>query len=375
MKILVTGSKGFIGKNLIAELKYHNNLEMYEFDSDGSSKILDRYCQDCDFVFHLAGVNRPENTAEYMTGNHDCLIALLELLKIHHNTCPVMLSSSIQADLNNPYGKSKHAAEKALRSYAKETGSDAYIYRFPNLFGKWGQPNYNSVIATFCYNIARGYPIRIDNPSAMLELIYIDDVIQNLIQLLNGKVYMDESGFCYVPQVYRVTLGEIAELIYSFKKSREDLTIPNMEKESFSKKLYSTYLSYLPEQGFSYPLKMNEDSRGSFTEFIRTTDRGQISVNIIRPKMVKGNHWHHTKNEKFLVVSGKGVIQFRKPEEEKIISYHVSGETLEVVDIPVGYTHNIINIGNSDLIVLMWCNECFNSEHPDTYPLNVQGEI
>lgn len=369
MKILVTGAKGFIGKNLIVELKNQNYTDIYEYDIDTEASLLDTYTKDCDFVFHLAGVNRPQNQEQYMEGNYSFTARLLEALQKNKNTCPVMYSSSIQAALDNPYGKSKKAGEDLLFEYGKKTGAKILVYRFPNVFGKWCKPNYNSVIATFCHNISHDLPITVNDRSTMMTLVYIDDLVEELINALKGNE-IREGDFCIVPIVFKITLGEIVDLIQSFKKSRETLSVPDMKNE-FVKKLYSTYLSYLPKDQFSYPLKMNIDSRGSFTEIIRTTDRGQFSVNIIKPGITKGNHWHHTKNEKFLVVSGKGVIRFRRIDSDEIIEYHVSSEKLEVVDIPTGYTHNITNTGEIDMVTFMWANEPFNPDRPDTYYLEV----
>lgn len=382
MKILVTGANGFIGRNLTATL--HNirmgkdksfgitdNLTIYEYDIESSESLLDAYCADCDFVFHLAGVNRPKEQHEFMDGNFGFTSLLLDTLKKHHNTCPIMVSSSIQAMLDNPYGKSKKAGEDLIFSYGKDVGADVYVYRFPNVFGKWCRPNYNSAIATFCYNIANGLPIQVNDPSVVMNLVYIDDVVAELMAALNNQAHINEQGYSFVPVVHSAALGEIAELLYSFKNSREDLSIPDMAGCGLTKKLYATYLSYLPTDGFCYPLKMNTDERGSFTEIIRTADRGQFSVNISKPGITKGEHWHHTKNEKFVVVSGKGLIQFRKIDSDEVIEYHVSGEKLEVVDIPPGYTHNIINEGSTDLVTFMWCSECFHPERPDTYSMKV----
>lgn len=371
MKILVTGAKGFIGKNLIAELRNKNYQEIYEYDVDTRPELLEEYCRECEFVFNLAGVNRPKVQDEFMKGNFGFASTLLDYLKKYRNTCPVMVSSSIQAAFDNPYGRSKKAGEELMFSYEKETGAKVYVYRFPNVFGKWCRPNYNSVVATFCHNIANDLEIQIRERTAMLNLVYIDDVVEELINAMEGNAHRNEEGYCYVEKVHTVSLGEIADLIYSFKESRVTKNIPDMTEGSFSKKLYSTYLSYLPKDKFSYPLKMNVDERGSFTEIIRTKERGQFSVNISKPGITKGNHWHHSKNEKFVVVSGKGLIQFRKIGSDEIISYHVSGEKIEVVDIPTGYTHNIINEGDKDLVTFMWCNECFNPEKADTYFLRV----
>lgn len=369
MKILVTGSKGFIGKNLIAELRNQNYNDIFEYSRESNESLLDEYCKEADFVFHLAGVNRPKDQSEFMDGNYGFTSTLLEMLKKHQNTCPIMISSSIQAELDNPYGISKKAGEDLLFEYSKETGAKVLVYRYPNVFGKWCRPNYNSAVATFCHNIAHGLPITVNDPNVVLNLVYIDDVMEELINALRGSENA-VGEFCEVPVIHTITLGEIVDLIYSFKKSREERSIPNMSN-AFTKKLYSTYLSYLPENQFSYGLKMNVDQRGSFTEFIKTPDRGQVSVNISKPGITKGNHWHHTKNEKFLVVSGKGVIRFRKIDSDEIIEYFVSGEKLEVVDIPTGYTHNIENLGDTDMVTIMWANEYFNPEKPDTYFLEV----
>lgn len=387
MKILVTGARGFIGRNLISTLENINSgkdksygdlgeLQIYKYDLETSEKMLDQYCRDCDFVFHLAGVNRPKNQTEFMDGNFGFTSILLNKLKQYQNICPIMLASSIHAELDNPYGQSKKAGEELLASYGKEMGGQIFIYRFPNVFGKWCRPNYNSVIATFCNNIARDIPIIVNDRETRLELVYIDDVVSELIEAMKGNANKDIYGYCNVKETYQASLGEIEDLIYSFKKSREILTVPDMDR-LFEKKLYSTYLSYLPENKFSYPLTMHEDARGSFTEALRTPDRGQVSVNISKPGITKGQHWHHTKNEKFLVVSGKGLIQLRKVgisedgNDYPVIEYFVSGDKLEIVDIPVGYTHNITNIGDTDMVTVMWCNECFDPERPDTYALEV----
>lgn len=369
MKILITGSKGFIGRNLVVELKNRGYSNIMEFDIDTDTALLDDYCKEADFVFHLAGVNRPKDQSEYMEGNFDFTSTLLDKLKKNNNTCPVMISSSIQAALDNPYGKSKKAGEDLMFEYAKETGAKVLVYRFPNVFGKWCRPNYNSVVATFCHNIARDLPITVNDRNVVMNLVYIDDVVDELINALNGRENT-VGKFCEVSVVHTITLGEIVDLIYSFRESRKKLSIPNMNDE-FTKKLYSTYLSYLPKDKFSYPLKTNEDYRGSFTEFIKTSDRGQVSVNITKPGITKGNHWHHTKNEKFLVVSGRGVIRFRRIDSDEVLEYYVSGNKMEVVDIPVGYTHSIQNLGDTDMITIMWANEPFNPEEPDTYYLEV----
>lgn len=383
MKILVTGAKGFIGKNLIATLNnirtgkdktwdLSDDILIYEYDTDSDSRLLDAYCSQCDFVFHLAGVNRPKEESEFMEGNFGFTSLLLDTLKRHQNQCPVMISSSIQAALDNPYGRSKKAGEDLLFAYGKETGAAVYVYRFSNVFGKWCRPNYNSVIATFCHNIAHDLPIQVNDREAVLELVYIDDLVEELLGALKGQAHMDEDGYGFVPTVHTVSLGEIVELLYSFRRCREELWVPDMTEGGLEKKLYATYLSYLPKEQFSYPLTMHKDERGSFTEILKTADRGQFSVNISKPGITKGEHWHHTKNEKFVVVSGKGRIQFRRVDSDEIIEYTVNGDEIVVVDIPTGYTHNIINEGDTDLVTFMWCNECFNPKKPDTYFLKVQ---
>ena len=369
MKILVTGAKGFVGKNLTAELKNRGYTDLFEYDVDTPPEMLESYCKEAEFVFNLAGINRPKDPSEFMNGNFKFAERLFGLLKHYGNKCPVMISSSIQAELDNPYGQSKRAGENLAFAYAAETDANVLIYRFPNIFGKWCRPNYNSAVATFCYNIARDLPITVNDRSTVMSLVYIDDVVEELISALNGNPHMD-GEFCVVPVVYRVTLGEIADLIRSFRKSRENLMIPDMS-DGFAKKLYSTYLSYLPEDGFSYPLTMHCDERGSFTEMLRTAERGQVSVNISKPGITKGNHWHHTKNEKFIVVSGEGLIRFRKVDGDEIYEYRVSGNKIEVVDIPCGYTHSIVNVGDTDMITVMWANECFDPDHPDTFYLEV----
>ena len=379
MKILVTGARGFVGRNLVSQLrnirdgkiKNHvlsgTDLEIFEYDVDTDPSLLDDYCRQADFVFNLAGVNRPKDQAEFMKGNFGFASTLLDTLKKHGNACPVMISSSTQAALDNSYGESKRAGEELMFSYARETGAKVLVYRFPNVFGKWCRPNYNSAVATFCHNIAHGLPIQVNDPNVVMHLVYIDDVVEELIGALSGQEHR-QGDYCEVPVVHTVTLGRIVELLYGFKESRNTLGIPDLG-DAFTKKLYSTYLSYLPEDAFGYPLKMNVDARGSFTEIIRTSDRGQFSVNISKPHIIKGNHWHHTKNEKFLVVSGRGVIRFRNMNDPngKVLEYFVSGDKLEVIDIPTGYTHNIENLGDTDMVTFMWCNECFDPERPDTY--------
>lgn len=377
MKVLVTGAKGFVGKNLVATLKnirdgkdkargITEDLTVYEYDIDTNPAELLKYTRDCDFVFHLAGVNRPKDTSEFMEGNFGFTGILLESLKNNSNKAPVLITSSIQAALDNPYGVSKKAGEDLIFSYGRENGVKTYVYRLPNVFGKWCRPDYNSAVATFCHNIANDLPITVNDRNYMMTLVYIDDVIDELLNALCGKANIEDK-FCKVPIEHKITLGEIADLIESFHESRNNRYIPDMPEGSFSKKLYSTYLSYLPRDKFSYPLIMHCDNRGSFTEMFKSINTGQVSVNISKAGITKGEHWHNTKNEKFVVVYGKGVIRFRKPDEDEVYEYFVSGDKLEVVDIPVGFTHNIENLGDTDMITIMWCNECFNPDKPDTY--------
>lgn len=370
MKILVTGSNGFIGKNLIAELKNRGYLDILKYDLDTKKSDLDEFVKECDFVFNLAGVNRPKDEKEFIEGNKGFTDELIKLLKKHNNFIPVLMTSSIQVERNNPYGLSKKAAEDILFSYAEETGAKVYIYRLQNVFGKWCRPNYNSVIATFCHNIANGLDITINDRNTELNLVYIDDAVNEFIKSLEEKDNR-ETGFYSISNSYKTKLGEIADLIYSFKSSRVSLEIPDMNCD-FTRKLYATYLSYLPPNEFGYPLKMNVDNRGSFTELIRTKERGQVSINISKPGIVKGNHWHQTKNEKFIVVYGEGIIRLRKIDSNEIIEYRVSSNKLEVVDIPPGYTHNIENIGKSDMVTIMWASECFDPDNPDTYYMEVR---
>jgi len=365
----VTGANGFVGKNLVAELSNQDYSDLLLFNRKNSLEELEEFSKQCDFVFHLAGVNRPEEESEFMEGNYELTSKLLEFLKKHNNKSPVLITSSIQADNNNPYGNSKKAGENLLFDYSKETGADVFVYRLPNLFGKWSKPNYNTVVATYCYNVARNFHIQVNNPEAELNLSYIDDVLEEFINALQGNPSI-LNNYCTVPVSHSIKLGELAERILSFRESRNSLLVPDME-DTLTKKLYSTYLSFLPEDDFSYDLKMNIDNRGSFTEFLRTPDRGQVSVNISKPGITKGNHWHHTKNEKFLVVSGEGLIRFRKIDSEEIIEYRVNGEKLQVVDIPIGYTHSIVNVGETDLVTIMWVNESFNPTQPDTIFLEV----
>lgn len=377
MNILVTGAKGFVGKNLVAALNNiksgkdrTRNIEIskvFEYDIDTDSALLDEYCAECDFVFHLAGVNRPKEQSEFMEGNFGFTSELLSALKKHNNRCPVMISSSIQAALENPYGLSKKAGEELLFSYAKETGARVLVYRLPNVFGKWCRPNYNSAVATFCNNIANDLPIQVNDRSVNMTLVYIDDVVDELIRALSGKENYD-GEYCKVPVEHKITLGEIVDLIYSFKNQPESLVMPEIPLGSFEKKLYSTYLSYLPREKVSFPLKMNVDDRGSFTELLKTEKCGQFSVNISKPGITKGQHWHHTKWEFFIVVSGKGLIQQRKIGTDEVLEFKVSGEKIEAVHMLPGYTHNIINLSETEnLVTVMWANESFDPSRPDTF--------
>ena len=378
MNILVTGANGFVGRNLVSQLeniasgKARNyaiageELHVLCYDVDSDPAALEEYCRRADFVFNLAGVNRPEDPSEFMKGNFGFASLLLDTLKKCGNSCPVMISSSTQAALDNPYGESKRAGEELLFEYGRETGAKVLVYRFPNVFGKWCRPNYNSAVATFCHNIAHGLPIRVNDPSVVMHLVYIDDVVDELIGALSGDEHR-AGAFCEVPVVHEITLGGIVDLLYSFRDMQQDLEVPDLGN-AFTKKLYSTYLSYLPKERFCYPLKMNVDNRGSFTEIIRTPDRGQFSVNISKPGITKGEHWHHTKNEKFVVVSGHGLVQLRKIGTDEVINFEVCGEKMEVVEMIPGYTHNIINLSDTeDLVTFMWANEAFNPERPDTY--------
>ena len=379
MNILITGAKGFIGKNLIATL--HNiadgkdrsfgmdtGLTIYEYDIDTDPALLDLYCKNADFVFNLAGVNRPQDPKEFMEGNFGFASTLLNTLKKYNNNCPIMISSSIQAALNNPYGESKKAGEELMFAYGKETGAPVFVYRFPNVFGKWCRPNYNSAVATFCNNIANDLPITVNDPSVLMTLVYIDDVVAELIAALRGEANLKADGYCYVPVEHKITLGEIVDLIYSFAKQPQGLVIPEIPDNSFAKKLYSTYLSYLPKEKVAFPLKMNVDARGSFTELLKTEKCGQVSVNISKPGITKGQHWHHTKWEFFIVVSGKGLIQQRKVGTDEVLNFEVSGDKIEAVHMLPGYTHNIINLSDTeDLVTVMWANEQFNPDKPDTF--------
>ena len=397
MKILVTGAKGFVGRNLCAEL---NNIKegkarcygdlkvdaVYEYDIDSKPEELDVWCADCDFVFNLAGVNRPKEQSEFMQGNFGFVSTLLDTLKKHGNKCPVMLSSSQQASLtgrfgNSEYGRSKKAGEELFLKYQEETGAKVLIYRFPNLFGKWCRPNYNSAVATFCNNIANDLPIQVNDPSVELELLYIDDLVDEMLDALEGKEHRCEfdgldvvpkvdGHYCHCPVTHKVTLGAIVELLYKFAEQPKSLMIPEIPDGSFAKKLYSTYLSYLPKEKVAYPLKMNVDDRGSFTELVHLANCGQVSINISRPGITKGQHWHNTKWEFFIVVKGHGLIQQRNlnDPEGKVLEFEVSGDKIEAVHMLPGYTHNIINLSDTeDLVTVMYCNELFNPNKPDTY--------
>ena len=395
MDILITGAAGFVGKNLTAALecirdgkdRTHPGLEIgkiYCYDIDSSEDLLEEACRKADFVFNLAGVNRPQNQEEFMAGNFGFASTLLDTLKKYHNTCPVMLSSSIQATLvgryaGGEYGKSKKAGEELFFSYAAETGAKVLVYRFPNLFGKWCRPNYNSAVATFCHNYAHDLPIMVNDASAELELLYIDDLVDEMIAAMESKEHhcefdgvdtvLTENGrYCAAPISHKVTLGEIVALLDEFKAQPATLTMPEIPHNSFSKKLYSTYLSYLPREKAIFPLKMNVDDRGSFTELLRTEKCGQFSVNISKPGITKGQHWHHTKWEFFIVVSGRGLIQQRKVGTEEVLNFEVSGEKIEAIHMLPGYTHNIINLSDTeDLVTVMWANECFDPKKPDTF--------
>lgn len=399
MKILVTGAKGFVGRNLCAQLntiregknKSYGDVsisEVYEYDIDSSDEELNAYCQSCDFVFNLAGVNRPQNQDEFMKGNFGFASTLLDMLKKHHNTCPVMISSSIQATLagrfgTSEYGKSKKAGEDLMFEYAQETGAKVLVYRFPNLFGKWCRPNYNSAIATFCHNIANDLPIQVNDRNVEMELLYIDDLVDEMIGALQGKEHRCEfdgvetvpqadGKYCGCPITHKTTLGEIVDMIYTFADQPRTLTIPEIPANSLAKKLYSTYLSYLPKEKVAFPLKMNIDQRGSFTELVHTLNCGQVSINISKPGITKGQHWHNTKWEFFIVVSGHGLIQQRRIDSEEVIEFEVSGDTIQCIHMLPGYTHNIINLSDTqDLVTVMYCNEIFDPNKPDTFFLPV----
>ena len=395
MKILITGANGFVGKNLCASLqavqegkdRTHPGLsveKLYRYDIDSAPELLEEACREADFVFNLAGVNRPQNQEEFMAGNFGFASTLLDTLKKYRNTCPVMLSSSIQATLigryaQGEYGKSKKAGEELFFAYGAETGAKVLVYRFPNLFGKWCRPNYNSAVATFCHNYAHDLPITVNDPSVELELLYIDDLVEEMLCALQGRehrcefdgvktVLQEDGRYCAAPVTHFATLGQIVELLDAFKAQPQTLMMPKIPEGSFAKKLYSTYLSYLPKEKAAFNLKMNVDSRGSFTELLKTADCGQFSVNISKPGITKGQHWHHTKWEFFIVVSGHGLIQQRKLGTEEVLNFEVSGERIQAVHMLPGYTHNIINLSETeDLVTLMWANECFNPQKPDTF--------
>lgn len=378
MNILITGAHGFVGRNLVEALKnirdgkdrtrkVSADINIFECCRDTAHEPFKEYCAKADFVFHLAGVNRPQNEEEFMQGNFGFTSVLLDTLKKFGNKCPVMISSSIQAERDNPYGRSKRAGEELMRTYSEKTGAKVLIYRFPNVFGKWCKPNYNSAVATFCHNRANGLPITVNDRETVMNLVYIDDVVDELIRALTG----DENrigDFCAVPIVHTTTLGEIVDLIEIFREQPQSLVMPEIPEGSFAKKLYSTYLSYLPKEKVSFPLKMNVDQRGSFTELMKTANCGQFSVNISKPNVTKGQHWHNTKWEFFIVVSGKGLIQQRKIETDEVLNFEVSGEKIEAVHMLPGYTHNIINLSETEnLVTVMWANECFDPNHPDTF--------
>ena len=367
--ILITGAGGFVGKNLVATLRTAGYTDLMLFEKDDTPETLADYCRRAAFVVHLAGINRPTDPSEFYTGNAGLTDTLLDNLEAAGNTAPVLVTSSTQAELDNDYGKSKRQAEEAIFAHRRRTGAMVYVFRMPGVFGKWCRPNYNSVVATFCHNVAHGLPIQVRDSAFSLPLVYIDDVVACILAAFDGDVMMDRSAtpICHMHPIHEVTLGRLAELIQGFAAGRTSLAVPDLAPGSFEKKLYSTYLSYLPSDQFSYPLEMHTDNRGSFTEFLRSPERGQVSINISHPGIVKGNHWHHTKNEKFLVVKGEGVIRFRNIFSKEVIEYHVSGDKLEVVDIPCGYTHNIENVGTEDMVTVMWANEAFDPDHPDTF--------
>ena len=393
MNILITGAKGFVGRNLVETLKTIRDGknrthalkidEIYEYDLDTAPQVLPQYCQNADFVFHLAGVNRPENREEFMEGNFGFTSTLLNALKEAQNTCPVMLSSSIQATCigryDSDYGRSKKAGEELVFAYGAETGAEVLVYRFPNLFGKWCRPNYNSAVATFCHNIANGLPITVNDPNVELELLYIDDLVEEMLCALEGKphrctfeglqtVLTEDGCYCAAPVSHKVTLGKIVDLLHSFQEQPQTLRLPEIPEGSFEKKLYSTYVSYLPKEESIFDLKMNCDDRGSFTELLKTEKCGQFSVNITKPGVTKGQHWHHTKWEFFIVVSGEGLIQQRKIGTEEVLDFYVSGKKIQAVHMLPGYTHNIINLSDTqELVTLMWANEAFDPEKPDTF--------
>ncbi len=383
--ILITGSGGFVGRNLVATLQTRGYTDLMLFEKDDTPETLADYCRRAAFVVHLAGINRPKDPSEFYSGNAGLTDTMLSLLEEAGSRAPVLVTSSIQASLDNDYGKSKLQAEQAIFAHGQRTGAPVFVFRMEGVFGKWCRPNYNSVVATFCHNVAHGLPIQVRDPAYSLPLVYIDDVVACILDAMEkGEAVRDETGICRIHPMHTVTLGQLAETIQGFAKARggkaalalgtdglPTLEVPDLTADSFTKKLYSTYLSYLPADDFAYDLNMHCDNRGSFTEFLRTPERGQVSVNISKPGIVKGNHWHHTKNEKFLVVKGEGVIRFRQIFSDEVIEYHVSGEKLQVVDIPCGYTHNIENVGEGEMVTVMWANEAFDPAHPDTFAMQV----
>ena len=394
MKILVTGAKGFVGRNLCAQLKNIRDgkarnygvtvSEVFEYDLDSTPEELDAWCAEADFVFNLAGVNRPQNQEEFMAGNFGFASTLLDTLQAHGNTCPVMLSSSQQASLagrfgNSEYGRSKKAGEDLFLKYGEDTGAKVLVYRFPNLFGKWCRPNYNSAVATFCNAVANDLPYTVNDPSVELDLLYIDDLVDEMIACLRGEEHrcefdglgvfpLKDGRYCYVPTTHKATLGEIVDLLHKFEDQRKTLIVPEIPAGSFAKKLYSTFLSYLPASKVAFPLKTNADARGTFTELVKTLGHGQFSVNISNPGVTKGQHWHNTKWEFFIVVSGRALIQERRVGSDEVLNFEVSGSEIQAVHMLPGYTHNIINLSDTEpLVTLMWANELFDPDRPDTY--------
>ena len=384
MNVLITGANGFVGKNLtqrLYTLRDHRDRtrptlqieDIFLCTRETAPDVFAEYCRKADFVVHLAGVNRPKEEREFTAGNVDFTRTLLELLQQSKNNCPVLLASSVQASLTgryagSPYGKSKKAAEDLLLSYGEKNGADVLIYRLPNLFGKWCRPNYNSVVTTFCHNIARNLPISISDPEVKLDLVYIDDLVEEMLNAMEGHPHREENGYCSIPVSSHRTLGQIADLLYRFHDQPQTLLLPEIPEGSFEKKLYSTYLSYLPSDKVAFQLKMNRDERGSFTELLKTAFCGQVSVNITKPGVTKGQHWHNSKWEFFIVVSGHGLIQERKIGDDQVIEFEVSGENIQAVHMLPGYTHNIINLSKTeDLVTVMWANECFDASHPDTF--------
>lgn len=364
--VLVTGAAGFIGKNLCSTLEQDPDIEILRFGRHNSMEELTQYIFRADFIYHLAGVNRPENVEEFDIGNRGFTEVLLKLIEESGKKTPVVITSSIQAELDNPYGLSKKAAESAVFEWNRRTRIPVYVYRLPNVFGKWCRPNYNSVVATFCHNITHGLPIQINNPATELTLVYVDDVVTELLTVMDGFAHTSDDGFSYIPRTFKVTLQQLADTLYSFAESRKNLIVPNFEGD-FEKCLYATYISYLPEDSFGYDLDMKHDDRGWLAEFIKSRQFGQIFISRTKPGITRGNHWHHTKIEKFLVIEGEALIKFRKIGTDGVLEYKVSGEQLRVIDIPAGYTHSITNVGKTDVITLFWADEIFNPDNPDTY--------